>query len=450
MKEKKSKKIPKCSPDVKVFESPGEAKKELGAEEVQTTTNALTPISFKEPPEPVVITGVFDTKLASEKMSRIALTMAKQYGEKAMMYLRDHPDYAKVHNWVSTQNCAVDWILSGKADGTGGLPVGRIIELFGDPASGKSLLLTQILAEVQRRGGIPVLYDPETTFDSYFATRVGLNTNEIMYSKCYKEVKRQKMVLDKEGKLVKEMITVQLPATVEQLRDEIEELIDITYHEFPGVLLVIGLDSVAALSTKHELQIAQAKEEKDRDKRDFTKASGIRTFVKMLEAKMADKNCIFIATNHVIANIKIENPWERSAKPARGLGPKEDKSAPGGSGLPFGSSVRLDLTRGNDIRDKANKTLVEGHEIHVFSHKNKVYPAHKFTTVEMNFATGMDRYSGLLDILIAKDVVDELGDQVFRYKGTRFKRKTQDKPRFLGLSEVIEKHPEIPSLINEI
>ena len=73
----------------------------------------------------------------AEKMSKIAATISQQFGDRSMLFLKEHPEYAKVKNWVSTQNYALDWILSGKADGTGGLPVERVIELFGDPSSGK-------------------------------------------------------------------------------------------------------------------------------------------------------------------------------------------------------------------------------------------------------------------------------------------------------------------------
>jgi recombination protein RecA len=409
--------------------------KESGEPKTDIPEEVIVPAEEPASEIEAVVPGAIDV---GDAMSRISQTMSKQFGEKSMMHLKDYPEYTQVHNWVSTQNAAIDWVCSGKADGTGGLPVGRIIELFGDPSSGKSLLLTQILAEVQSRGGIPVLYDPESTFDGFFAQRVGLQVSNLMYSKCYKDADRKKMVLGKDGKLHTQMIKVRLPSTIEQLKDEIEELLDITYHEYPGVLMVIGLDSVAALSTVHEL--------KEPDKKDFTKAGGIRSFVKMMEAKMADQNCMFIATNHVIANINIKNIWERRDKVKEA--PKEDKSAPGGSGLPFGSSVRLDLTRGHDIKEQ--KIFTVGHEIFVYSHKNKVYPPRKTTVVEMRFDTGMNRYSGLLDILVAKEIVEEMGDKVYRYKGMRFKERAQPQPKYPGFSDVVVKYPEIPSLANEV
>jgi recombination protein RecA len=419
-------------------ESPSGAEQILGEEEKsigdQLTEKSAEVNEFIESAKGPTI--IVDT--VSKTMSRIARAMVKQYGEKSMLYLKEHPDYTKVKNWISTQNYALDWICSGRADGTGGLPVGRITELFGDPSSGKSLLLTQILSEVQKRGGIAVLYDPETTFEELFATRVGLDINKLMYSKGIKEVDRKKPVMSKDGKIVREMVKIQSPATVERMQEEIETLIDTVYREIPDALLAIGLDSVAALSTDSELAgnapVA-------------SKAGPIRTFVKMLEGKMADRNCIFIPTNHVIANIRIENRWEKKEKIVK-EGPREDKSAPGGSGLPFGSSVRLDLTRGYDIRE--GKILVVGHEIYAYTNKNKVWPAHKAAVVDMYFDRGMDRCSGLLEILVAKEIVEELGDQVFRYKGTRFKRKAQPTPKYIGLSEIVVKYPEILSLANDV
>jgi recombination protein RecA len=327
--------------------------------------------------------------------------------------------------------------LSGKADGTGGLPAERIIEFFGDPSSGKSLLLAHILSEAQKRGGIPVLYDVEATFDMFFAQRIGLDINGLLYTKAYTDAKRKKRVL-KEGKLVEEMIDVRVPATVEKLTEMMENLIDITYHEFPGILLVIGLDSVAALSTEHELD--------EPSKRDLTKAQGIRKFVKMIEAKIADQRCMLVATNHITAKIDMAMPWDKPK--GRKQGPKEDKNQPGGSGLPFGSSVRLDLTRGTDLIEGIGNVV--GHQIYVYSQKNKVFSPHKQTTIEMRFDSGLDRYSGLVEILIKKDVIEDIGDQVFRYKGQRFKRKPQERPKMIGIAEVIEQNPELLSLANEV
>jgi hypothetical protein len=94
--------------------------------------------------------------------------------------------------------------------------------------------------------------------------------------------------------------------------------------------------------------------------------------------------------------------------------------------------------------------LTIGHEIYLYTNKNKVWPAHKAAIVDMYFDRGMDRCSGLLDILVAKEAIEELGDQVFRYKGIRFKRKAQPTPKYIGLAEVVAKNPEILVLANEL
>jgi recombination protein RecA len=404
---------------------------------VEEKTEAIPVVEGGEAGQPVPSPQAPPSALAGA-MSKIASTMSQQFGDKSMLFLAEHPEYAKVKNWVSTQSCTLDWILSGKADGTGGLPVERVTELFGDPSSGKSLLLAHILSEAQKRGGIPVLYDVEATFDMYFAQRIGLDINGLLYTKAYEIVKRKKKILGADGKLHEEMIDIRIPSTVERMLEMMENLIDVTYHEYPGILLVIGLDSVAGLSTEHELD--------EPDKRDLTKATGMRKFVKMMEAKMADQNCMLIATNHVTAKIDMKMPWERQK--GRPQGPKEDKNQPGGSGLPFGSSVRIDLTRGIDIEEGVGNVV--GHQIYIFSHKNKVFSPHKRAIVEMRFDSGLDRYSGLAEILVRKDVIEDLGDQVFRYKGQRFKRRAQDRPKMIGLAEVIEKNPELLSLANEV
>ena len=419
------------------------SKKEIKKEELPKPEPPVesTPVVEGVVEAPAIIIPSNSNSMAS-KMSKIAHTISGQFGEKSMLFLGEHPDYAKVKNWVSTQNYALDWVCSGKADGTGGLPSERIIELFGDPSSGKSLILAHLLAEAQRMGGIPVLYDVEATFDMYFAGRIGLDVSNLLYTKAYTNTTKKKKVLEKDDKgkeiLVEKLIPIRVPVTIEKMQEMMENLIDITYHEFPGILLVIGLDSVAAISTEHELD--------DPDKRDLTKAQGVRKFVKMIEAKIADQNCMLIATNHVTARIDMKMPWER--KKGIKLGPKEDKNQPGGSGLPFGSSVRLDLTRGIDIEEGIGNVV--GHEIYIYTHKNKVYLPHKQTIVEMRFDSGLDRYSGLLPVLVKKEVVEDMGAQVFRYKGQRFKKHPQEKPKFIGLVEMVEKNPEMLALANEV
>ena len=147
---------------------------------------------------------------------------------------------------------------------------------------------------------------------------------------------------------------------------------------------------------------------------------------------MGDLPVVLLVTNHTIKNI-IMDKFHR--KP----GPQEDKTTPGGSGLPFGSSVRLDLTRGKDLHDK-DKHIV-GHEIWCFTHKNKVYIPRKKAIVEMKFDTGLDPYAGLIEILVEHEIIEDMGQQIYRYKSERFKPHRMEK--YQGFEDVVEKYPEM-------
>jgi len=388
-----------------------------------------------------VVEPVEEEQVNSDGLSMIARSVEAVHGEHSVMYLGEHPDYGHVKRWVSTQNRALDWIISGKADGTGGLPSGRIVEFFGDPSSGKSLLLAHVLAETQKRGGIAALVDAEATFDWKFAEHIGLDPNNMLYSTAYEKTKKTIKVPsrmlkpegEENGKLVEVEIETVTAASVERTAKIISDLIDVTRFKYPNSLFVIGLDSVAILTTEHELD--------QPDKRDLTKAQGLRKFVRELEGKLAELDILLICTNHTIARIDM-NPFVRK------VGPKETKVTPGGSGLPFGSSLRLDLNRGIDIKEKHHGTeIVTGHQIWAFTHKSKVFPARKRILLEMNFDKGLDPNSGLLDILVAKGVIEEMGSAVYRYKGERFKSHKMDK--YKGFDEIVERFPEILTAANE-
>jgi recombination protein RecA len=374
----------------------------------------------------VAVTPVEYSK-QGEGLISIAHSLEALHGEKSMLYLGEHPDYAMVKRWVSTQNRALDWIISGRADGSGGLPSGRIIEFFGDPSSGKSLILAHVLAEAQRRGGIVALIDTEATFDENFARRIGLDPTRMFYSRAYRKEKRKVKVVDETGIQKEIEIDAVVSASVERITKILEDLIDLTRHKFPDELFVIGLDSVAILTTEHELD--------EPDKKDLSKAGGIRSFVRKLEGKISELDIMLICTNHTIANIDM-NPFSRK------IGPREQKTTPGGSGLPFGTSLRLDLNRGIDIKEKHHGAeIVIGHEIWAHTYKSKVFPARKKVIIEMRYETGVEPYSGLLDILVAKGIVDEMGSAVYRFGGQRFKRHKMEK--YPGFDQIVVEHPEL-------
>lgn len=379
---------------------------------------------------PVVIESKEPKEGLQDRMTRIAKSISMKYGGNSLMFLKDHPDYAKVKQWVSTGSRTLDWLISGRADGTGGIPVGRIIELFGDPSSGKTLLLTHVLANVQKLGGIPIMYDVEASFDRSFAERVGLDPDYMLYTQAYRVDEKEETYIGEDGKLKKGMIKRIVGASVERVRDMVESTIDIILNEDPNQLLGIAIDSVAICTTEHELD--------DYDKRDLTKAQALRQMMRILEPKIADLPVVLLVTNHTIKNIVMD-------KFKRKPGPQEDKTTPGGSGLPFGSSLRLDLTRGKDLWDKEKKHII-GHEIWCFTHKNKVYIPRRKATVDMTFDTGLDPYAGIIDPLVEYEVIEDMGQQTYRYKNERFKPHRMEK--YQGFEDVVEKYPEILEQLN--
>lgn len=421
---KNPKKVEKEEPKPSVDPTELELAPETAPEEVETNEELI-----KLPSE--------DPKFTKEenelhgKLSRVAATLSRQFGQRSMLYLREHPDYAKVQSWIPTGNYSINWICSGRA--TGGIPAGRVIDLYGDPSCGKSLMLAHILAETQKLGGIAVLYDVEATFDRMFGERIGLDWADLLYTKAYRLEKKDAEIIGTDGKVKKVKMDKAVGASVQRLLTMLDEAIDLLHYEFPDRLVTIGVDSVSNLTTEHELDVGV-------EKKDLSKAGSVRQMMRMLEGKMSDLNITLVVTNHITANIDA-NPFAR-----RTYGPKQEKSAPGGSGIPFASSIRLDLTRGHDVT--VGKFDVIGHEIKVHTFKNKVFASKKTSYVEMFFDKGLDPLSGFVDFLVAKDIVEELGDKIFRYKGKRFKRHKMHP--YPGFDEMVDKYPELLTALDEI
>ena len=132
-------------------------------------------------------------------LSNIAKSMSLQYGEDSVVVLKEAPEKATVSDWISTGNYAINWICSGKT-ASGGLPVGRIVEFFGDPSSGKSLLLAHLFVEAQKRNSIMALFDTEATFNIKFAKCIGLNPDDLLYTRAYRKETKKVKIVNQAGK----------------------------------------------------------------------------------------------------------------------------------------------------------------------------------------------------------------------------------------------------------
>jgi recombination protein RecA len=261
-----------------------------------------------------------------------------------------------VQDWVSTGHAGLDWAVSGKLTG-GGLPVGRVVDIYGDPSTGKSLLIMHILAETQKKGGIAILDDTEGAYNRFFAEMIGVNTENLF-------------LLDS--------------VTIEEHFENVKKIIEKVRHKDKDVMITIALDSLACLSTKHELK-------EGFDKVDMTKAKMIRQGMRILGNTFREANVLYIVANHVIAKI------------GQMYGPK--KTTPGGSGVPFQSSVRIELKKKANIAG-AND-VVSGVNIEAEIKKNKVAPPFKQTAARVYFDKGIEKYSGIVPILMAEGIVTQ-------------------------------------------
>jgi recombination protein RecA len=288
--------------------------------------------------------------------------------------------------FLHTGNLALDYAISMKIDGTGGYPFGTIVEIFGDPASGKSLLLAKAVAEAQRRGMPTIVMDAERRWNDKWTAENGV------------DVEKRKLFQ---------------PDTVEafgvdahQILSEVKKL---------GGKVVVVLDSVAILST--------LKETEDADEGDFKmdqgrKAQKIRQVLRILKADIGETNSLLLAANHVIAN-----PGTYS----------HQRITPGGGGFPFQSSVRIELLNPTVIKLEGKEHPI-GNQLHAKVTKNSICPPFGTANIKLFWRRGVSKYSGLLDIMKDLDIITVSGGW-YTWKEFKF----QDK----GFEEFINSHPEI-------
>jgi recombination protein RecA len=276
-------------------------------------------------------------------------------------------DKRVVPMWLDTGNFALNYAISG--DYTKGLPFGRVVDVSGDPSAGKSLLIYHLIANVQKLGGIGILDDAEDAYIREFGALIGIDNEELIrlnsltvdehYNKVFRGYK------DSKGKAQDSIL---------------KRILD----QEPDMPIVVALDSLALLSTKHEMDVGF-------DARDMSKASDVRKGIRFASDVMTDTNILYVISNHVIAKIGVL------------YGKKT--TTPGGTGVPFQASVRLECRLHGKIKDESDNKIGVKSTIEVT--KNKVSSPFRQADIEIMFEKGMDRYSGLLDTLIARKIVSE-------------------------------------------
>ncbi|MGA7179537.1 MAG: recombinase RecA [Thiobacillaceae bacterium] len=290
------------------------------------------------------------TALAEDKMKALNAALSqieKQFGKGSVMRMGDH-DVVRDIQAVSTGSLGLDIAL-----GIGGLPRGRVVEIYGPESSGKTTLTLQVIAEMQKTGGTAAFIDAEHALDPSYAKKLGVDVDNLLISQ---------------------------PDTGEQALEIADMLVR------SGSVDVVVIDSVAALTPKAEIEGEMGDSHMGLQARLMSQA------LRKLTANIKRTNTLVIFINQIRMKIGVMfgNP----------------ETTTGGNALKFYASVRLDIRRTGAIK-KGEEVI--GSETRVKVVKNKVSPPFKQAEFDILYGEGISREGEIIELGVAHKIVDKAG-----------------------------------------
>ena len=298
----------------------------------------------------------------------------KQFGKGAVMRMGDGSTFPDVEV-VSSGSLALDVAL-----GIGGLPRGRVVEIYGPEASGKTTLTLQVIAEAQKAGGTAAFVDAEHALDPQYAENLGVNVEDLLVSQ---------------------------PDTGEQALEITDMLVR------SGAVDIVVIDSVAALTPKAEIEGEMG------DRHVGLQARLMSQALRKLTANIKRSNCMVVFINQIRMKIGVM------------FGSPETTT--GGNALKFYSSVRLDIRRIGSIK-KGDEII--GNQTRVKVVKNKMAPPFRQAEFEILYGKGISKLGELIDLGVANGIVEKAGAW-YSYEKDRIGQGKENSRAFL------QEHPEM-------